>query len=295
MEPHLLQEQIDKAAVLVEALPYIQEFRGQTFLIKVGGSAMEDPFLVEGLLRDIVFLEAVGVNPVIVHGGGKAISRAMEASGLEPNFVDGLRVTDRAAVRLVERVLGGEVNPSLVETINKSGGRAVGVSGKSVFTGEKLYGKDESGQKIDLGFVGEIVGIDSRIVREEIARETVPVVTPLAADGASGNSLNVNADLAASALARSLKAAKLIYISDVLGVMGNPEDETTLISTVDGDDFEKLAADGTVSGGMLPKLRSALQAIGTGVGKVHMVDGRIPHSLLLEVFTRAGIGTQIVP
>ncbi len=289
-----LESQIAKAAVLVEALPYLQSFRGQTFLIKVGGSAMEERGLLEGLLRDIVFLEAVGINPVLVHGGGKPISRAMASAGLEAVFVGGLRVTDAGAIAVVENVLGNEINPDLVETLNGFGGKALGISGQSVFAGERTQGKDDEGNAVDLGFVGRVTGVEISAVTAQIAREVVPVVTPLARDSASGNTLNVNADLAASALAKALRASKLIYLSDVRGVMRDPADDGTLISSVSGDDFARLRADGVVSGGMIPKLQSALDAIGAGVGKVHMIDGRIPHSLLLEVFTRKGIGTQIV-
>ena len=255
---------------------------------------MEDPELVDGLLRDVVFLEAVGVNPVLVHGGGKAISRAMADAGLEASWVGGLRVTDEAAVRVVEKVLGGELNPRLVETINRYGGRAKGISGLEVFKGSKKKGRGEDGSEVDLGFVGQVESVDTDAVMNELVREVEPVVTPLGAEVGTGHPLNVNADLAASALAVALKAPKLIYLSDVLGVMGDPADGRTLISTVDGAAFERLSADGTITGGMLPKVESALEAIGAGVGKVHLVDGRIKHSLLLEVFTRDGIGTQIV-
>lgn len=292
--PPKLQDQIAKAAVLVEALPYLQAFRGQTFLIKVGGSAMEDPALVEGLLRDVVFLEVIGINPVLVHGGGKAISRAMAESGLEAAFVAGLRVTNEEAIRVVERVLGTEINPALVETIVRYGGRAHGVSGLDVFRGRKRPGEGPDGRPVDIGFVGEVTSVDVAPVTALIEREIVPVLTPLAAEETGGHPLNVNADLAAGALATALKASKLIYLSDVLGVMRDPSDADSLISTLTGDDFRRLREEGVISGGMIPKVRSALDAIADGVGKVHMIDGRIPHSLLLEIFTKAGIGTQIV-
>lgn len=288
------RDQIAKAAVLVEALPYLQAFRGQTFLIKVGGSAMEDPRLVDGLLRDIVFLEVVGVNPVLVHGGGKAISRAMKEAGLEAHFVDGLRVTDEAAVAVVEKVLGSEINPRLVESIRQFGGKAEGIPGREVFRARRTAGRNADGESVDLGFVGEVAGVELAAVEASIAQEVVPVVTPLGADVETGHVLNINADLAAGALAQALRAPKLIYLSDVLGVMRDPENPETLISTVSGGDYERLVKDRIISGGMLPKIRSALDAIEAGVGKVHLIDGRIPHSLLLEVFTKEGIGTQIV-
>jgi acetylglutamate kinase len=291
---HSRESQVAKAAVLVEALPYIQAFRGQTFLIKVGGSAMEQPDLLEGLLRDVVFLEAVGVNPVLVHGGGKAISRAMEREGLEPRWAGGLRVTDEAAIGVVARVLADEINPALVETIVRFGGRAAGVSGLRVFGGVKAGHTGPRGEPVDLGFVGDIRRVECAAVLEEVARESVPVVTPLAAEEGTGHPLNVNADLAASALAVALRAPKLVYLSDVPGVLRDPSDPETLISTIDPAAFETLVARGVIQGGMLPKVRSALEAITAGVGKVHLIDGRIKHSLLLEVFTRDGIGTQVV-
>ena len=285
-----IETQTAKAAVLVEALPYMQDFRGQTFLIKVGGSAMEDPELVKNLLRDVVFLEAVGVNPVLVHGGGKAISRAMETAGLAAKFIGGLRVTDAAAIGIVQDVLGKDLNPGIVDMLRQSGGKAAGLTGTHVFSGKRMAGEGGA----DLGFVGEVTGVDTDLVLSEITREVVPVVTPLAREEGTDAVLNVNADLAASALAIGLKASKLIYLSDVRGVMQDHTDESTLISTVDTKAFEDLSSSGVISGGMLPKVGSALDAISKGVGKVHLVDGRIPHSLLLEVFTTDGIGTQIV-
>ncbi len=285
-----IEAQTAKAAVLVEALPYMQSFRGQTFLIKLGGSAMEDPKFVSSLLRDVVFLEAAGINPVLVHGGGKAISRAMEAAGLGAKFIGGLRVTDEAAISIVQDVLGKKLNPGIVDTLRSFGGKAAGLAGTHVFSGKRMVG--EGGE--DLGFVGEVTEVDTELVLSEIAREVVPVVTPLAKEEGAGAVLNVNADLAASALAIGLQASKLIYLSDVRGVMQDHTDESTLISTVDTKAFKDLSASGVISGGMLPKVSSALDAIRQGVGKVHLVDGRIPHSLLLEVFTIDGIGTEIV-
>ena len=288
------QSQIDKAAVLLEALPYLQEFRGATFLIKVGGSAMDEPERVRRLMRDIVFLEVVGVNPVLVHGGGKAISKAMAESGLEATFIDGLRVTTDAAMELVERTLSNEINPGLVKMLEDFGGRVLGIAGREVLTAERLKGKSEAGEPLDLGRVGRVVDFNLERIEAAIANDTVPVISPIACEVGSGLSLNVNADLAAAALAGRLKAAKLVYLSDVRGVMKDPSDESTLIATIRTDEVDAMIAGGVLSGGMIPKVKSAVDALQEGVGKVHMVDGRVAHSVLLEIFTRDGVGTEIV-
>ncbi len=299
MNPDILQtfsSQIAKAGVLIEAMPYLQRFRGQTFLIKFGGSAMDDPELVEGLLRDIVFMELAGINPVVVHGGGKAISKAMSEAGLEAKFVGGLRVTDEQTIGIVERVLFEKVNRDLVTTINRYGGRAVGLHGKNVFIGKKNPPvKGEDGQPADLGFVGTVHDFREEEVLAAVKREEVPVISPVASEVGTGAALNVNADIAAASLAGRLKAAKFVYISDVLGVMRDPADPASLIPSLNRAGVEKLVNDRVITGGMIPKVRSALSALEAGVQKVHMIDGRIPHSLLLEIFTRSGIGTEIVP
>jgi len=289
------QKQIDKAAVLLEALPYLQTFRGETFLIKVGGSAMDDSALVRRLLRDVVFMEVAGINPVIVHGGGKAISAAMLESGFEAQFVGGLRITTDECMAIVEKTLSGVINPRLVEGIESFGGKAIGVPGNEAFIGERINGwSQDENREVSLGRVGRVVGFDTSQIRAAIAAEIVPVVSPVASEAETKESLNVNADLAASALAAELKAAKLIYLSDVLGLMQDPSDESTLIHSLNARDAEGLIDDGTIGGGMIPKVRSSVEALNAGVGKVHMIDGRIPHSLLLEIFTEDGIGTEIV-
>ncbi|MEM1444155.1 MAG: acetylglutamate kinase [Verrucomicrobiota bacterium] len=289
------QQQIEKAAVLVEALPYLQEFRGKIFLIKVGGSAMDNPELVRRLLRDIVFMEVAGINPVIVHGGGKAISAAMEKSGLEATFVGGLRVTTDEAMTIVEQTLSREINPGLVEGIESFGGRALGVAGNEAFIGERLKGwSQDENREVELGRVGTVVGFDLSKVHAAISSDVVPVISPVASEVGTKLSLNVNADLAASALAAELKVAKLVYLSDVLGLMEDPTDESTLIHSLAASEVESLIEMGTIGGGMIPKVRSSVQALEAGVGKVHMIDGRISHSLLLEIFTESGIGTEIV-
>jgi len=281
----ILSEQIRKADVLTEALPYIQSFRGQTFLIKVGGSAMEERALVESLLRDIVFLEAVGINPVLVHGGGKAINQAMKDAGLVAKFVQGLRVTDEETMRIVEETLARVINPDLVQRINAMGGKAIGQAGTTVFLGKR---KNE-----ELGYVGEVVECDTSVIDLAVKGEVVPVISPVAREIGTNHTLNVNADIAACALAKKLKAPKLIFLSDVLGVMRDPKDDSTLIPTLNSESIGQLKAEGIISGGMIPKVDSALDSLRGGVGKVHLIDGRIPHSLVLECFTDRGIGTEI--
>lgn len=289
LEPH-----IHKAAVLIEALPYLQAFRGETFLIKLGGSAMDDPELVRKVMRDIVFLEVAGINPVVVHGGGKAISAAMAASGLEAQFVGGLRVTTAEAIAIVEKTLSGTINPQLVKMIRDFGGKAIGVPGTDVFIGEKINGRGPDGEALDIGRVGQVVGCNLQKMRDAHDAAIVPVISPLAAELGSGLPLNVNADLAAAALAKQLRAAKLIYLSDVPGLLADPKDPATLIHSITGPQARELMADGTISGGMIPKIESALDALEHGVRKVHFIDGRVAHTLLLEIFTRSGIGTEIV-
>ncbi len=288
------EDQFRKADVLLEALPYMQAFRGKTFLIKVGGSAMEDPRLVDGFLRDIVFLEAVGINPVLVHGGGKAISAAMKTAGLEAHFIGGMRVTDDATIHIVEQTLARVINPEIVDKLNAFGGKAVGLPGTEVFTGEKMLATDPgSGREVDIGYVGRVVECRSGLIEAAVAGEFVPCVSPVARDKTSGRTLNVNADLAACALATKLKATKLIFISDVPGVMGDPHDSKTLIPSLNEAAIHSLKADGTIKGGMIPKVDSALESLHGGVGKVHLIDGRVPHGLILEIFTDFGIGTEI--
>ena len=283
-----------RAATLIEALPFMQQFRGQTFVIKYGGSAMEDEDAVERLLRDIVFLEAVGINPVVVHGGGKAISARMRQEGLTARFVNGLRVTDESSIRIVQEVLDGAVNPRLVQTIGEFGGKARGFSGRSVLTAEKLLPVDDGkGGKEDIGFVGRVTAVATAELEDVLREERVPVVSPVA-QGTDGHTLNVNADEAAAAIAGALRAAKLIFLSDVPGIMRNREDPESLIPTVRADQVDTLIRQKVIEGGMIPKLEGAVAALRQGVGKTHMIDGRLPHALLLEIFTNEGVGTEIV-
>lgn len=279
---------------LIEALPYIQQFRGKTFVIKYGGSAMEDEQQVDRLLRDIVFLEAVGVNPVVVHGGGKVITARMRAAGLKANFINGLRVTDGTTIRIVHESLDHEINPGIVERIQKFGGKAFGLSGKNVFVAQQLGPQlNEKGENEDIGFVGEAARVIDKAVKAAVKDEIVPVISPIGATE-DGTILNINADVAAAALAASLKASKLIFVSDVLGIMRNPAENDSLIPTVHVKDVLALIKQKVVDGGMIPKVLSAIDALENGVEKVHLISGAIPHCLLLEIFTDSGIGTEIV-
>ena len=292
--PFNIDQTISKAATLVEALPYRQSFRGKTFLIKMGGSAMDDPELVRQVMRDVVFLEVAGINPIVVHGGGKAISAAMEEAGLEARFVGGLRVTSPEAVNIVEKTLSGVINPGLVTMIRDVGGKAVGFPGTEVFIGERIKSENGQGEEVDIGRVGQVVSCNMEKMKEAYDAEMVPVISPLASEIGTGKKLNVNADLAAAALAKELKVTKLIYLSDVPGVMRDPSEESTIIPSINPSLAYDLIQEGVVSGGMLPKVNSALDALHNGVKKVHFIDGRMPHSLLLEIFTESGIGTEIV-
>lgn len=284
-----------RAESLIEALPYIQKFRGQTFVIKYGGAAMEEDQIVERFLRDIVFLEAVGINPVLVHGGGKAITARMRDAGLKARFVNGLRVTDESSIKIVEDTLDLEINPKIVQTIIKYGGKAAGFSGKNVFQARRMGPQFEGGSPdpIDIGFVGEAARINSEAVRATIKEESVPVISPIGADE-NGVVLNINADIAAAALAASLRASKLIYVSDVPGIMRNPADRESLIPTMHASQVDALIKERVIEGGMIPKVQSAADALKNGVEKIHMIGGQTHHCLLLEIFTNAGIGTEIV-
>ncbi len=285
----------NRAESLIEALPFIQKFRGELFVIKYGGSAMEDEQVIERFLRDVVFLEAVGINPVLIHGGGKAITQRMRDAGQKARFVNGLRVTDGEAIRIVEEVLDTVINPGIVTQLNALGGKAVGIHGKRVLVGKKLPPQTEGkSSAVDLGFVGEVVEVKLDEILAAIGREHVPIISPLARD-ADGVVLNINADIAAGSIAGRLQASKMIYLSDVPGIMRDPMDKESLIPSVNAEKIEQLIEEEIVVGGMIPKVESALYALSQGVKKVHFIDGRTPHSLLVEIFTNTGIGTEIIP
>ena len=275
-----------KAAVLTEALPYIQDFKGSVVLIKLGGSVMEVEANLDSIMEDVAFLNAVGIKVVIVHGGGKAISKAIKMSGHEPKFVEGQRVTDETTMEIVRKTLNNVVNPDLVQRLCNRGANAKPLHGNWLFGAEKITTPDR-------GYVGEVVDVTARPVVEMLDAHIIPVVTPLGTGIEDGHLYNINADYAAAALAKALKVRKFVLVSDVPGLLKNPEDPTTLFSTLHFAQIDMLKADGTISGGMLPKVESCCDAIRQGVKKVHLVDGRMAHSLLLEIFTREGVGTEI--
>ena len=292
-----MQDLIAKAATLLEALPYIQKFSGETFVVKYGGSFMDSPdaSLRNGVARDIVFLEAVEINPVVVHGGGKAITRAMEKAGLVANFIQGQRVTDEATVKIVDDVLSRVINPEVVATINALGGQAVGFAGPEIFKCRKLWldDKENPGQKIDIGYVGEVIEVNVAPLKECIWCGHTPVISPTAM-GEDGKIYNCNADVAAAMTAIALNARRLVFMSDVVGLMRDPKDIATVIAHLKTGEVPGLKAAGIVDKGMIPKVDSAVAAIKSGVEKVSFVDGRMPHAVLLEIFTDKGVGTEVV-
>ncbi len=289
-----MKEVIEKAAVLIESLPYIQNFRGETVVVKFGGSAMEDPELFDSILQDMVFMECIGIRPVIVHGGGKAISRGMKASGLPTRFVKGLRITCEKTMDVVAHVFRKEVNPRIVETLERIGAQAKGVPGEDVFRVARLVQPDpETGHMLDWGYVGEPQSALSAPVIELTLQHIIPVVTPLGRD-AEGKIHNMNADTAAAALAKALQARKLVYLTNVPGLLRDKDDPNSILTALKAADVESLIERHVIDGGMLPKIQSGVDALHAGVKKVHMIDGNLPHSLLLEIFTDHGIGTEIV-
>lgn len=289
-----MQTLIAKAGTLLEALPYIQRFRNQVFAVKYGGSFMDspDPAVRDGVARDVVFLEAVGINPVVIHGGGKAITRAMAESGIQAQFIQGKRVTDEKTVEVVERVLSREINPQIVAAINNLGGKARGFSGTEIFRCRRV-GADTSSGPVDVGYVGEVISVNVTPLLECIQQNVTPVISPTAI-GEDGHVYNCNADVAAAQAAIALKAQRLVFMSDVPGLMRNPKDPSTVIAHLQTDEVPALKVAGIVDAGMIPKVDSAVAAVRAGVNKVSMVDGRVPHSVLLEIFTDAGLGTEVV-
>jgi acetylglutamate kinase len=286
---------VHKAEVLLEALPYIQKFRGSTFVVKYGGSFMDDPN-PEGRDRvatDIAFLAAVGIQVVVVHGGGKAITRAMETAGIKSEFRGGMRVTDAATVKIVEETLNKEINGQICDSLRSRGANPLGMPGNHVNLCEKLLSADEAGNPIDLGFVGDIKFVKAKLIKKALADGFLPVVSPIALDG-DDQPYNTNADVAAAAIANSLRARRLIFMSDVPGLLADPKDPSTLIATLKVGEVDELKKKGVIAGGMIPKVDSAVKALKEGVRRVHFIDGRVPHSLLLEVFTDKGVGTEIV-
>ena len=290
-----MQALIAKAATLLEALPYIQKFSGATFVIKYGGSFMDspDPQVRKGVARDIVFLEAVEINPVVVHGGGKAITRAMEKAGLKSTFVQGQRVTDEATAQIADDVLSREINPEVVAAINSFGGAACGFAGTDIFRCRRASLPGPDGQALDIGYVGEVTEVNTTPLLECIRNGVTPVISPTAR-GNDGKIYNCNADVTAAQAAIALNARRLVFMSDVVGLMRNPADPSSVISHLQTAEVDGLKRSGVIDKGMIPKVDSAVAAIKAGVEKVSFVDGRMEHAVLLEIFTDAGVGTEVV-
>ena len=282
-----MQELIKKAGILIEALPYIQKFSGKTVVIKYGGNAMINPELKEAVMNDIVLMQLVGVNVVLVHGGGPEISGMLKKIGKESRFVGGMRYTDAETMDIVQQVLAGKVNKDLVQLLENTGGKAVGLCG---FDGSMLKA-DKLPAAEDLGFVGEIREVSTKIVEDVIASGYTPVISTVAA-GYHGEVYNINADVAAARIAAELGARKLILMTDIVGLLRDKDDENTLIPVVNVSDVPKLKRDGIISGGMIPKIDCCVEAVRRGVERAHIIDGRTPHSILVELFTDEGIGTM---
>lgn len=284
-----MNQYLEKANVLIEALPYIQRFSRKIIVIKYGGSAMVDEELKKKVIEDVTLLKLVGFKPIIVHGGGKEISKWVGKVGMEPKFINGLRVTDKDTMEVAEMVLG-KVNKSLVQIVEELGVRAIGISGKDggLLKVEKKYSNGE-----DIGFVGDVKEVNADILYDLLEKDFLPIICPIGLDD-EYNTYNINADDAACAIARAVKAEKLAFLTDIEGVYKNPEDPKTLISELTVSEAKKLISAGYIKGGMLPKLNNCIEAIENGVSRVHILDGRIPHCVLLEIFTNKGIGTAIL-
>lgn len=294
-----MEQAIRKSAVLIESMPYIQRFRGKPMVVKFGGAAMENARILDQVLRDVVYMELVGMRPILVHGGGPAISAAMKERGKEPVFVQGRRVTDKETLEIVRDVLANRINADICRRLEAQGGRARAVArgddGALAGGRKKLKAKNDQGgeDEIDLGFVGELTGVDGEMFDRVSASGRIPVVAPLAT-GPEGEVLNVNADSVAGYLAAALKAEKIVFLSDTHGILRDPADPDSLASTLSEEETMEMIGKGVIDGGMMPKVDACIQALDGGVAKAHIVDGRIQHSMLLEIFTDEGIGTEIV-
>ncbi len=284
-----LQTYLSKAEVLIEALPYIQRFNRKVIVVKYGGSAMVDDALKRRVIEDVTLLKLVGFKPIIVHGGGKEISSMVSRLGMEPKFINGLRVTDEPTMEIAEMVLG-KVNKSLVQLVESLGVRAIGISGKdgALLKVNKKYSNGE-----DIGFVGDVKEVNAQILWDLLEKDFLPIVCPIGMDD-DYNTYNINADDAACAIAQAMQAEKLAFLTDIEGVYKDPKDPETLIPVLPISEAEKLMEEGYIGGGMLPKIQNCIDAVNSGVSKVHILDGRIPHCLLLEIFTNKGIGTAIL-
>ena len=289
MDEKMLEEESLKAKVLIEALPYIRYFSGKYVVVKYGGSAMLDADLQKNVIRDVALLKLIGMKPIIVHGGGKEISKWVKLSGKEPEFYNGLRVTDKDTMEIAEMVLN-KINKGLVSMMEKVGVKAVGISGKD---GSLLQVSKKLSKGQDIGYVGEITEVNPKILEDLLERDFLPIVCPIGMD-ANYETYNINADDAACAIAQAVQAEKLAFLTDIEGVYKDPADKSTLISELTVSEARELIADGFIGGGMLPKLNNCMEAIEKGVSRVHILDGRIAHCLLLEIFTNKGIGTAIL-
>ena len=289
-----MKELIGQSDVLIEALPYIQKFRNSIMVVKFGGSAMEDPGLVESTMRDVVLLEAIGIRPIVVHGGGKAISAELRKQDIPVRFVNGLRYTCEKTIKIVDDVLHNQVNAALVRLGNENGGKMIGLSGKGILHAVRTKSVDPvTCERQDVGFVGEISAVNVAPIMEALEAGLTPVVTPLVV-GIDGQVYNINADIAACKIAEAIHARKLVFLSDVPGVLADCENPDSVIPTIRTDEIDGLVLRKVLSGGMLPKIKSCVEALNSGINKVHLIDGRINHTLLLEIFTDHGVGTQIV-
>jgi len=285
-----MEEFIQKASVLVEALPYIREFNGKTVVVKYGGSTMLDPAIRRLTAEDIVLMKYVGMNPVVVHGGGPAISKTLDGLNIESRFHNGLRVTDQDTIDVVEMVLAGSVNKDIVSLISRAGGNAIGLSGKD---GNLLHAKKiELGDGVDIGHVGEIDTVNRDLIDMLSNSDVIPVIAPVATD-AEGGTWNVNADTAAGKIAGAISAEKLVFLTDTPGLLADMNDPDSLIHQVEFKEVEKLTKDGVIAGGMIPKIDACHAALDSGVKKTHIIDGRVPHALLIEIFTQTGLGTLV--
>lgn len=285
-----MQLLIEKADILIEALPYIQRLSGKTIVIKYGGNAMTDPILTRKIIQDIVLLKFVGMNPIVVHGGGPAINAALAQYQIEPQFHNGLRITDEKTMEIVQMVLMGKINTDLVAQMNSLGGKAIGLCGKDANLIRVT--KKSMPDGTDLGYVGDIVDINTNLLTFLIQDQYIPIIAPVGS-GPHGESYNINADIAAGAIASHMKAEKLIYLTDIDGVRRHPDDPSSLIYEIEQHEIESLIDDGTISGGMIPKVESCLRALRGGVNAVTILNGTIPHPILLEIFTDTGVGTMV--
>jgi acetylglutamate kinase len=290
-----VENAIIKAAALVEALEYIQQFHDKIVVVKMGGSLMDDQKAIESVLTDIVFMATVGIRPIVVHGGGKEITAALQSAGLETRFVQGRRYTDQRTLSIAEHVLCNTINRRLVETLNQRGAQAVGMHSlaSGVLTGERMFLQGDEGRRIDIGYVGKVTKVNSYLLKVLCQSETIPVIAPIATDQGGGK-LNINADEAAGEVAAAVQAEKLVVLSDTHGIRLDPNDPNSLASELNKKQIEELVAQGVISGGMMPKVDACLRAMAGGVKKTHIIDGRIAHSLLLEIYTDKGVGTQIM-